>query len=178
VAPPSASRGPGAGSATRRSLLAAGLVALGGCGFRPLYAERGGESDARLAAVDVPPIPDRIGQLLALNLRDGFNPTSAAVPKLYTLTVQLTTTRRDIGIRTDATATRTQFDVLAVFVLRRNRDSKVLLAATASTTNGFDIIDNNYATVVAERSSQDTAVRQLGAEIQTRVVLALRQEKP
>jgi LPS-assembly lipoprotein len=154
------------------------LPALAGCGFHPLYAERGGgggRSDPQLASVRIEPIPDRIGQLLAMSLRDGFNPDGAEMPQRYNLIVRVTTSRRDVGIRKDATATRTQFDVSASYTLTRLTDKKVILAATSRTTNGFDIVQNEYATVVAEQSSRDTAVRQISSEIQTRVALAVQQ---
>jgi LPS-assembly lipoprotein len=162
----------------RAVLLAAALPALAGCGFHPLYAERGGgggRSDPQLASVRVEPIADRIGQLLAITLRDGFNPDGAEVPQRYNLVVRLATSRRDIGIRKDATATRTQFDVTASYTLIRLPDKKVILTATSRTTNGFDIIQNEYSTLVAEHSSQETAIRQISSEIQTRVALAVQQ---
>jgi LPS-assembly lipoprotein len=151
------------------------LPVLAGCGFRPLYAERGGETDAALAGVSVAPIADRIGQLLTMSLRDGFNPTGIAAPARYNLQVRLITARRDIGIRKDATATRTQFDVTASYDLRRLSDGKLILSAASRATNGFDLVDNEYATIVAEQSSQQTAVRYISAEIQTRVALAVQQ---
>jgi LPS-assembly lipoprotein len=162
----------------RRALLLAALApALARCGFHPLYAEREGATDPALAAVRVEPINDRIGQQLELALRDGFNPTGIGTPSQYSLRIQLITSRREIGIRKDATASRLQFDVVANYSLTRLADGRVLLTAEARATSGVDITNNEYATVVAEDSSRDRAVREIGAEIQTRVAVALKRQQ-
>lgn len=164
----------------RRALLLAALAlapALAGCGFRPLYAERAAAMDPALAAVRVEPISDRIGQQLEITLRDGFNPTGVGTSAQYSLRVTLTTYRREIGIRTDGTASRVQFDVYANYTLTRLADAVVLLTATTRSTNGVDITNNEYATVVAEDSSRERAVREIGTEIQTRVAVALKRQQ-
>jgi LPS-assembly lipoprotein len=159
----------------RRALLLAALApALAGCGFHPLYAERDAALDPALAAVRVEPIGDRIGQQLELTLRDGFNPTGVGTTPQYSLNVGLSTYRREIGIRKDATASRVQFDVYAAYTLTRLADGAVLLSATSRSTSGIDVTNNEYATVVAEQSSRERAVREIGAEIQTRVAVALK----
>src|SRR5690348_8076223 len=83
-----------------------GMAALGGlagCGFHPLYAPPAQERsafDENLAAITVDPIPDRIGQLLANSLRDSFTARgSASAGKQFGLTVVLTTSRSEVGIR-------------------------------------------------------------------------------
>jgi LPS-assembly lipoprotein len=163
----------------RRALLLAALApALAGCGFHPLYAEREATMDPALAAVRVDPIPDRIGQQLEIALRDGFNPTGLGKPAQYSLRVTLLTTRREIGIRSDGTASRLQFDVYANYTLTRLSDGTVLLTAATRATTGVEIVTNTlYATVVAEDSSRERAVRDIGAEIQTRVALALKRQQ-
>jgi LPS-assembly lipoprotein len=169
------------GDRTRRRLLidggrlSASLALLGptACGFRPLYADRSPVTDAALASVRVEPIANRIGQILANQLRDGFNPTGVIVPTRYALSIQLQTARREIGIRKDATATRTQFDVVASYQLLRNEDRIVLFAGSARATDAFDVIANDYSTTVAEQTSQERAMRVLGLEIQTRIALYL-----
>src|SRR4051812_7904248 len=90
---PASGRGRAKPTWARRALLAALLPALAGCGWAPLYAERGpgGDIDPALAGVRVQPIADRAGQLLAISLRDGFNPNGAEVPSRYNLLVRLST---------------------------------------------------------------------------------------
>ncbi len=72
---------------------------LAGCGWAPLYADRAaGPADKELAAIKVAPIPERIGQRLALELRQWLNPNGEPVPSRYVLRTLLQTTRFDLGI--------------------------------------------------------------------------------
>ena len=60
------------------SAAASSLAVLTGCGWAPLYADRAaGPADTELVAMKVAPIPERIGQSLALQLRQWLNPTKA-----------------------------------------------------------------------------------------------------
>src|SRR5215472_14637512 len=102
-----------------RVLLVAAALALGGCGFHPLYASHARTGfDADLASIKVNTIADRQGQLLAIALRDGLNPRGVRVETRYTLDVRLTASRLDIGLRPDGTASRSQVTMTALFVLR------------------------------------------------------------
>jgi LPS-assembly lipoprotein len=165
------------------AMLAAGIAALGGpagCGFHPLYAPPAQDRaafDANLAAIAVDPIPDRIGQLLANSLRDSFNPGGgASVGKQYGLTVALTTSRGEAGIRSDGTASRVLYVINARFVLRDLRDGHALYQSLARSNTAFDnFIANEYATVVAEQDAQTRAVRELSNEIRSRIAIYMRQ---
>src|SRR5579871_2560519 len=102
---------------TRRGLLLAMMAVLPGCGFHPLYARRGQTGfDPDLASIKVNTIRDRQGQVLAIALRDGLNPRGARVATRYTLDVTLESTRQDIGIRPDGTASRSEITMTALYV--------------------------------------------------------------
>src|SRR5947199_891698 len=87
--------------AARRPVVLARLalaVALAGCGWTPLYADREtGPADAELRAIKVAPIPERIGQRLAIALRESFNPDGAPSQQRYRLDTFLTATRSYLG---------------------------------------------------------------------------------
>ena len=73
----------------RRLLAALALLPLVACGFHPLYAERSPLGyDPALAAIDVRPAPDRIGQIIAQTLREQLNPRGAHLPARYILTLE------------------------------------------------------------------------------------------
>src|SRR5436309_7305456 len=89
--------------AARRSLLAVavGAVALGlsRCGWTPLYADREtGPADAELQAIKVDAIPERIGQRLALALRESLNPDGIAAPQGYWMTILMAARRQVLGM--------------------------------------------------------------------------------
>ena len=83
--------------------VAISLEPLAGCGWVPLYADRAaGPADTELAAIKVAPIPERIGQSLALGLRQWLNPTGEPVPSRYLLRTLLQTSQLDLGISSSA----------------------------------------------------------------------------
>jgi LPS-assembly lipoprotein len=76
----------------RRLLLAlplgAGLIGLGGCGFRPLYGGARGEAVAEeLASVEVRAPLSRLGRTLQNQLIEDLNPAGLSVAKRYRLDV-------------------------------------------------------------------------------------------
>lgn len=154
------------------------LLALAACGFHPLYSERTQEIDEpALAAIVVQPIPDRIGQQLALSLREALNPRGLSVEPRYTLTAALTQTRVDLGIQRDATSTRGRVDVYVTVTLSDNRTGKPLYTARAQSTSAFNILEDAYAAQVAESDARTRTVRDLTTEIRTRLALFLREQQ-
>lgn len=157
---------------TRGPLLGAALL-LAGCGFHPLYAHRGeSEFDADLASIKVNTIADRQGQLLAIALRDGLNPTGEHADVRYTLDVVLTSARLDIGLRADGTTSRSEITMTAKYVLKDAKASKaVLLQGTTHSVSSFDVLTDYYATVVAAQSAERRTVQEVGDDILTRLQL-------
>ncbi|MGH7123442.1 MAG: LPS assembly lipoprotein LptE [Stellaceae bacterium] len=158
-----------------RSLLVAAALALGGCGFHPLYAHHGQSGfDADLASIKVNTIADRQGQVLAIALRDALNPRGARVETRYTLDVRLSSMREDLGIRPDGTASRSQIAVTAKFILKDVRipaDNAVVLQGTTHSVSSYDVLNDNYATVVAQHTAEDRTVHEIGDDILTRLEL-------
>jgi LPS-assembly lipoprotein len=155
--------------------LAAGLpLALGGCGWHPLYADRtAAPANAALRAIRVDPIAERIGQRLELALRSSLNPTGIATRQRYRLRTTLAVTRHDLGIQSQGLATRGQLDVYATYVLSDLASGKTLLTNTIHTADSFDTSSNEYATVVAEDDARNRAVREINREMVMRLTLYL-----
>lgn len=158
-----------------RSLVVGAALALGGCGFHPLYASHARSGfDADLASIKVNTIADRQGQVLAITLRDGLNPRGARVETRYTLDVVLTDARADIGIRPDGTASRREVTMTAKFILKdvkKPTDSAIVLQGITHSVSSFDVLNDNYATVVAEHSAEERTVHDVGDDILTRLEL-------
>jgi LPS-assembly lipoprotein len=163
----------------RRALFALALGlgwALAGCGWAPLYADRETEpADAELRAIKVDPIPDRIGQRLAWALRESFNPTGVPTPQRYRLSTLLTTVRADLGIQSTGLSSRGKLDANANFTLRDIKTGAPLLATPAHVSESFDIVANEYASIVAEDDARTRAVEELRRDIVTRLTLFLQQ---
>jgi len=163
---------------SRRVFLASGvavcLASLTGCGWAPLYADRAtGPADRELAAIKVAPIPERIGQNLALQLRQWLNPKGEPVPSRYLLRTLLQTTRLDLGIISFGLGTRARFDVTATFALIDIASGAALFNATSHAAESFDIVANYYANVVAEEHARERAVEEIRRDMVTQLTAFL-----
>jgi LPS-assembly lipoprotein len=154
--------------------LVLGLSALGGCGWAPLYADRDtGPVDAELRAIRVAPIIERIGQNLALALRESLNPGGEATPQRYLLRTTLQIVRSDLGVQSLGIGTRGKLDVYAKFVLSDIRSNTALLSATSHAADSFDIQASGYATVVAGNDAGTRAVEELRRDIVSQLTVFL-----
>ena len=153
-------------------LLVSGALLLSGCGFRPLY---GRTSEAALspveemAAIRIAPLPDRIGQLMHNLLRDRLNPRGQPAKPAYLLNVTLNEWRRELGVRKDETATRANLILSASFVLRPVGSKEVLVKGTSSSVNSYNILTNQFTTIVSESDARERALRELSNDIRIRL---------
>ncbi len=154
--------------------LALGLSALGGCGWAPLYADReAGPADAELRAIRVAPILERIGQKLALALRESLNPGGEAAAQRYLLRTTLQIVRSDLGVQSLGLGTRGKLDVYARYLLSDIKSGSALVSATSHVAESFDIQANEYASVVAESDAGTRAVEELRRDILSRLTVFL-----
>ena len=151
------------------------LLALSGCGFKPLYSRGTEAADERLATNRVSPIPDRLGQRLAIDLRDTFNPLGRKVDATHALNVSLVTERREVAVRRDGTASRVELVVNANYTLADLSTQRSVLTGIARSRDTFDLVDNEYANVIAGESAQARTLRFITEEIRTRIALFLDQ---
>lgn len=151
-----------------------GLSALGGCGWAPLYADPAtGPADTELRAIRVAPIPERIGQKLAIALRDSLNPTGEPAPQRYLLRMTLQTARLDLGIITQGSGTRGRLEATANYALSDIRSGAQLFSAASRAAESFDILANYYSNIVAEEDARTRAVEELRRDILTQLTLFL-----
>jgi LPS-assembly lipoprotein len=155
----------------------AAALALGACGFHPLYGEATRQrEEPELAAIVVLPIADRYGQQLELALREALNPEGLAVKPRYQLKISLVSSRNDLGIQRDASSTRGRVDVYATLALLDFTTGKQIYLSRAQSTSAFNILQDAYAAQVAEDDARTRTVRDLSAEIRTRLALFLRDQ--
>jgi LPS-assembly lipoprotein len=156
------------------AVLGLGLSGLGGCGWTPLYADpETGPADAELRGIRVAAIPERIGQRLALALRESLNPTGEATPQRYILRITLQIVRLDLGVQTQGLGTRGRLDAYANFALIDSAGGKQLLAGSSHVAESFDILANEYSNVVAEDDARTRAVEEMRRDIVSRLTLFL-----
>ena len=150
----------------------AAVLSLNGCGWTPMYADVAtGPADAEMRAVRVVPIAERIGQQLAIALRDSLNPTGEPTPPRYVLRVTLQVVRLDLGVLTQGTGTRGRLEAYANFTLADLAANTVLLSQTSHVNESFDILANQYSNVVAEEDARRRGVEELRRDIMARLTV-------
>ncbi len=155
----------------RRGLVLTAL-ALGGCGFRPVYGTRDGQdmpAQRELAAIDVGLIPERAGQLLRQALQQRMNRSDEALVKRYELSVSFGVSGDVIGIQQDSTATRLREVATATWSLKMLDPGRTLVTnGTARALDGVNIIDQQYFAADLEG---EAAQRRLAETIADQITL-------
>ncbi len=157
---------------TLLAILALGAsLALGGCGFRPLYGEtpEGTSSFDSLETVQIAALPDRTGQRLHNLLRDRINPRGQPNQPEYVLRVSLSERTEALAIDEDETATRANLELSANFTLTRLDGKEVVFRGRSNSVNSYNIVDSQFATFVSERDARDRALRELSEDIRLRL---------
>lgn len=149
---------------------------LAGCGYRPLYGERGADSASvvdELAQIRIEAIPDRIGQQMYNMLRERLNPRGKPTQPKYALKVRLTETRDTLFLEKDETATRANLTLKANFQLTRLADEKLVVEGLSRAVSSYDILASQFASVVSEQDARLRGVRAIVDDIKTRVSVVL-----
>ena len=163
--------------------VAALCLVTAACGYRPLYGAPTGDPakaslTADLSKVQIMPIADRRGQLLYNYLKDNMHPRGAAAAPSHRLMIKLTEQKQDLGIRSDATATRANLILLAQVQLADVSSGRTVFEVREQTIASYDIlIDNRYSTTISERRARRTGLDTLGEQIVTRVALFMNRRR-
>lgn len=156
-------------------LLATG--ALGGCGFRPLYGRTGdGNFSEVLAQVEIGPIPDRVGQIVRNALLERLTPKGTGGLVNYRLDVLLNESISSLAVQKSADATRADLTLSATYALTDIRSGKVIQRTNSQAVASFNILNSEFATLMAEKGARDRAARQLSDEIRLKVAIFLRSQ--
>lgn len=143
------------------------LLALGGCGFQPLYS-RSGPARGELAAIAVDQIPERSGQLLRTYLRDALNPNGETGRERYRLRVVLIEPRSELGLRRDDVTQRINYSVVASFRLTDGNDAQIT-AGTSFFSTSFEISSSPFATVSARQDARDRILELIAQDIRDQI---------
>ena len=156
------------------------LGLLGACGFRPLYGDRAaGGTPSELAMIKVEAIPDRIGQQLHNKLLTGLNPRGRPRKPRYLLKTLVKESATSLAVRKSSFATRANLTVNAEYSLNTPVSGKTLFAAKSSITVSYNILDSEFATLMAEKDARARAIREVSEDIRIRlsVFLSHRQDQ-
>lgn len=157
-------------SSFRVLVLAAAVAMVAACGFQPLYGNRiAGSAPAEFAQIKVEPIADRVGQQLHNHLLTILNPDGRAEKPRYVMNTRLTESATSLGVRKTAFATRANLQVRAVYNLASATTGKNVFDGESTITVSYNILDSEFATLMAEKDAQARAVRELSEDIRIRL---------
>lgn len=149
------------------SVLGAAL-AISGCGFEPIHGQRTGASTTALASVDIRLIADRSGQMLRNELLQQMQPRGPAKAR-YSLSVTLTESLANLGIRKDEVATRANLTLSASFTITELGGAQRKFNGVARSVNSYNILTSDFATLSAREDARRRAVHQLALELRERI---------
>ena len=155
-------------------VLALSAVALGGCGFTPLYAAPGVVSS--LAAIDVVAPQGRTGFLLGQHLSDAF--AKGAGPAAYRMQLSLAESRFPRGIRTDNVATRYEYVLTADYALAALPSGAIAKRGRVRVELTYDSADQPYASIAAQQDAEDRAAQEAARRIQLELAAWLATGEP
>ncbi len=152
------------------------LLLTTACGFEPIYAYKElGYIKSELETVHIDPIPDRIGQELRNNLYDIMAPSGAPEQPLWNLDVSLSQSIQNISLERSSFSTRANLKVTASFILKnKDTDNPYFFTATTKAISSYNILDSDYANLIAKRDAQSRAVTSLSKDIARQLALWLR----
>ena len=160
---------------SRRRLLAVALAAplvlvLEGCGFRPLYGNRGSSPGAiELAAVAVGPISDRLGQILRNDLIEGLTPLGEPAHPRYRLSANLRQSKPSLAIQSDSSITRFDLRIEVSFELIDIASGAALFRGQAHAIGGYGSVQSDFATLTAEQDSARRTAREAAEDIRAQL---------
>jgi LPS-assembly lipoprotein len=150
-------------------------LALGACGFHPLYGTIDGKPGIDMSSIYVKPIPERTGYVLRNDLLDLFDSMGNPDGAKYRLEIELKTQRVALGFLENAQITRYNFYLTARYQLVSTTTSKPVKRGIARTITSYNVVSSPYATVTAEKDAQDRAARDIAETIRTELAVFLRQ---
>ena len=152
------------------------LSVLTACGFHPLYgAHQPLGYDPNLAAIEVRPAPDRVGQILVDALREELNPSGAQLKPRYVLNMTVTLASANLGIERDNTSTHGELTITASIRLNREGSEDILMSGTVQRIASFVYPFDAYAATVAQDNARDIAANDLAREIAEKLAIYMRQ---
>ena len=165
----------------RRAVLVGSLAGLGGCGFRPLYmpsSGRGGVAETELAAVYVPVMAERAGQLMRQALQQRLEGPGYGVAKRYELVAPPAISQESISILRDSTTSRFRLNGSANWTLRRlDTGRTVLTTGSSRIVDGFNLVGGQFFTADIESETvTKRVIEAMADQIVTQVAIFLKRQ--
>lgn len=150
-------------------LLLAAALALGGCGYRPLYgssAESAGVA-ATLASVSIPAATDRVGQLIRNDLISTMR--SGTGEDRYMLLLKPVVRNNNVIDKPQPNVTRQAINLSVSFDLVDRVSGTTVHSGKTFSQASYDVIRQPFADMQAETNATERAAHEVSADIRTRL---------
>ena len=146
------------------------VVATTGCGFKPIYGGKsGGALTSDLSSINIAPIKNRTGQLLRNALEQKINPLGTNQKKLYTLSVMISESKQELAVKKSEIATRANLLLTANYSLFSLKKRATVTSGTSQVVVGYNILAQDFATLMAEKDARQRAIKELSTDITNRL---------
>ncbi len=154
-------------------------LALGGCGFHPLYSQAHENTQIRqqLSGVHVSPIDERNGQILYNALMERMHTDESVAQPRYRLQITLEENMGGINYQKNATASGGEMQISANWQLLDVTTGRRVDSGKFSTVDSVNFLGPRYASVVAERDAERRILENLSDLITDRVAIYLTSHK-
>jgi LPS-assembly lipoprotein len=151
------------------------LPSLSACGFKPLYGKNSATHSptamAQFASIEIPVYPDRIGQEMRNMLIDDLHPQGAAGDFQYRLNVSIREADLNLGLQQNSTSTRGQVRLTVSYFLVDKPTGKTLLKETLRTSTGYNILINQFSSVISAEDAREQGLQQIADDITEHLAL-------
>ncbi len=154
----------------------AGVVAFGliGCGYQPLYKRADNTSiRSTLENIHIKPIADRVGQELRNSLYDALSPRGVSPTPQWELSIHLSESTQHISLEQSSFSTRANLVITANYALSGLSD-ELGHSGNAQAISSYNIVDSDYANLIAERDARSRAVQSLSNDIRRQLAVWFR----
>jgi LPS-assembly lipoprotein len=142
---------------------------LAGCGFKPVYgvnsAGKSPSAKQQFAAIEIPPLDNRLGQQMRNMLIDSLHPSGADTDYRYKLQVGVTEAVVNLGLQQNSTSTRGQVRLTVKYALIDNSSGKVVLKETLRTSTGYNILINQFSSVLSQDDAEIQGLQQIADDM-------------
>jgi len=149
------------------------VTLLSGCGFRPLYLKDKQDPQPELATIEVSPIINREGQILRNLLQTRLTPKGQPVHPAFVLDVFVSFSIKNVGTLRNDRTTRALLTTSAIYSLRRKQDLVEIYNGNSYASSDYDILDSDFATLVAEKDALQHSMEAIAQDIKLRVSFLL-----
>jgi LPS-assembly lipoprotein len=158
---------------SRRSALVlsgAALLALAGCGFKPLYrADDGRDAVPQFAEISIAQPDDRPSQQLRNHLLDMLTPRGTPDRPRYLLEYRITESIGSVFVLRSEEITRNNLQISVSGSLRDYQSGKTLYSMTATSQASYNLTTADYANLISEKNARERALRDAAEQIRLRL---------